>query len=72
MANVEFFTFNNGIKMPAIGYGTWRVSYFCKNLKKTSRFKRQKIFVSDRRNFMVLNCFLIPIIRHLMKKLNEH
>jgi len=24
MANVEFYTFNNGIKMPAIGYGTWR------------------------------------------------
>ncbi|XP_055319061.1 aldo-keto reductase family 1 member A1 [Sitodiplosis mosellana] len=24
MANVEFLTFNNGIKMPAIGYGTWR------------------------------------------------
>lgn len=26
MANVEYLTFNNGIKMPAIGYGTWRVS----------------------------------------------
>lgn len=26
MAQEKFLTFWNGIKMPAIGYGTWRVS----------------------------------------------
>lgn len=27
MSNVECFTLFNGIKIPSIGYGTWRVSF---------------------------------------------
>lgn len=26
MSNVQCFTFSNGIQIPSIGYGTWRVS----------------------------------------------